>query len=119
MGLINGVSTVDGRIWRLEGMAQAEAAPGFLRWTRTPSFGDRITPTVDVLSQPWQAAGCYPDEEAYVLGARAVRDAVRINESRGVVLPRLGRYAALSPAAVREARGFLARGNRIPRFDDA
>jgi hypothetical protein len=118
MGLINGVSTVDGRIWRLEGMAQAEAAPGFLRWTRTPSFGDRITPTVDILSQPWQAAGCYPDEEAYLLGAQAVRDAVRINESRGVVLPRLGRYASLSPAAMREARGLLARGNRIPRFDD-
>ncbi len=118
VGLVNGVSTQSGRIWSRSGLEAAERVPGFVRWTKRPGFGDRVQPTVDILSQPWQVAVECRDADDYARAAREIRDAIAFRAGGQGPRATAGRYLALAGPAWREARGRLARGATPRPLDD-
>ncbi len=50
---INGVSEVRGRVVAIHGVAEAEAMPSFLFWTRKPHVGQTLEVTDSSFNKPW------------------------------------------------------------------
>lgn len=106
-GTVNGISTIDGYVYEIEGQREIEARDDFVAWGQPPKLGVRITPTVDLLNKPWRAVLRLPSEESYDEVAAELYRTLRLNESSTGArrLVRRGRvYAGLVRARVERMR---------------
>ena len=88
-GQVNGIVSVDERVHTVEGVAEVEAMPEFLRWELRPEFGNHIVPTVDLVAQPWRLSVVADDEDHYYALSERMRGTVRLNPRLLAELPLL------------------------------
>ncbi len=106
-GTVNGISTIDGYVYEIEGQTEVEARDDFVAWGQPPKLGVRITPTVDLLNKPWRAVLRLPSEASYDEAAAELYRTLRLNESSTGTrrLLRRGRvYSSLAVARVGRMR---------------
>lgn len=106
-GQVNGLVSVDERVHTVEGVAEVEAMPEFLRWELRPDFGNHVVPTVDLVAQPWRVSVVADDEAHYYRVSQTMRDTVRINPHGSSGVRRVKELAAYAPPVTRELRGRL------------
>jgi len=61
--IVCGLSTESVRAAAWTGVREVEALPGFVHWVARPRAGQRIRPTVDLATSPWQATLVAPDSQ--------------------------------------------------------
>lgn len=84
-----GVTTTPGVIRELSGVADVQRMPEFRYWVIEPRLGQRVKPTVNVGSIPWQVTLSAPSHDDLLSAEGRVRDAISWNPAR----PRLTRAA--------------------------
>lgn len=107
MEQVNGWSTRQGMLGRVDGVAEAESLPGFLFWIKEPHVGDIVVPTLDLVVKPWGLAIFGATDAELDERAAAVRDTIELvmtpDLAPGLLsrLPaygsRLGRYWSARP----------------------
>ncbi|HQR29025.1 MAG TPA: hypothetical protein PLL32_01365 [Anaeromyxobacteraceae bacterium] len=89
-----GVSERDELITSIEGVEEVEALPQFLRWELKPHVGQRVRPTLDLFSIPW---------DVDLVGKGSTQDLLRVaDDVRGMIRWNRGRR---TPSAVLRAHG--------------
>lgn len=101
-GQVNGIVSVDERVHTVEGVAEVEAMPEFLRWELRPEFGNHIVPTVDLVAQPWRLSVVADDEDHYYALSERMRGTVRLNPRGSSGVRRVKELAAYAPPVTRE-----------------
>ena len=77
--IVCGVSAVSARAATWTGFREVERLPGFVHWVARPRPGQRIRPTVDLATSPWQATMSAPDAAGLEAADAAVRRLVGWN----------------------------------------
>lgn len=90
---VMGVSGADGRMYDLEGIAEAERLPGFLAWSVLPTEGRRVNTTVDLESTPWAALVAGSDPAELGRSAAAMRQLLHWRSDDPRLLRKLGAAA--------------------------
>jgi glutathione synthase/RimK-type ligase-like ATP-grasp enzyme len=83
IGTFLGVAHARGRVVDLTGARRVEQMPGFAHWVVPPQLGQRLRPTVDLPSSPWQVTMSAPNELALREAETQVREAMAGNRSSG------------------------------------
>lgn len=78
---VAGVSEDDSRIVRLDGVAEVEAMPEFIRWALRPQRGEVVHRTVDLATIPWSAQMAADSEPALAAAEQRARGALRWNDA--------------------------------------
>lgn len=110
---VYGVSEQEGRITTLDGIADVEAHPYFVKWPVKPTVGGQLDITTDLLSTPWVAEfDCPLSREDTLAFAEEIRTIVRINDaispaSRGEAL-----IADVVPRGLQKGRWLAERARR-------
>lgn len=77
---VAGVSESEARIVRLDGVAEVESMPEFVRWALRPQRGEVVHRTVDLATIPWSAQLAAGSEAALAAAERHAREALRWND---------------------------------------
>ncbi len=76
---VQGISAATGQIWQLDGVAEVEAMPEFVRWITKPKVGRTLEPTVDLFTTSYRLNLAAEDEERLQAAVAAVRDTLVFN----------------------------------------
>jgi biotin carboxylase len=76
---VQGISETAGLIWQLDGVAEVEAMPEFVRWITKPKVGRTLEPTVDLFTISYRLNLAAPDHERLDSAVARVRDTLVFN----------------------------------------
>ncbi|HQZ85131.1 MAG TPA: ATP-grasp domain-containing protein [Actinomycetota bacterium] len=76
---VQGISAATGQIWQLDGVAEVEAMPEFVRWITKPKVGRTLEPTVDLFTTSYRLNLSAEDEQQLQAAVAAVRDTLVFN----------------------------------------
>jgi hypothetical protein len=113
-GHLNGIATESTRIFEVSGVEAVERRPEFQRWIIRPTRGDRMVPTIDILSLPWHLAIDADPSTDFDALEEEVRATIRINGDSTGVRRAARRVAALGPVVDRRARRMLHSRDSAP-----
>lgn len=77
---VQGISEDSGPIWRLDGVAEVEAMPEFVRWITKPKVGRMLEPTVDLFTISYRLNLAAADDDRLQAAVASVRETLVFND---------------------------------------
>ena len=102
---VAGIHHVDEWVSRIDGVAEVEAMPDFSHWVVPPRVGQRLHPTVNLLTIPWQGTLVGSDAPSLEAAEAQMRSALVVNGP--APWPRRGadRVGSVAARLARQGRG--------------